>query len=346
MGVTITQAPGTPLTWGQSSFAWSAPYAGKPYDGFSPSVFTIEVGEGFSMAEGVGIDTTKPQSEIFALADSAPVFQIGLVASEAVNFAETLSDAVNFLIGIHEYLSVAESEGKDITQEVFMEAISVAGGNCVSGLGQAFIEALSVGETGDHVINFVQTFAESLNFVEANAKEIGLSAEELMAFRDVLMRNANAVLADLAIRDTPMTDSEFAALIAEARHVGYSRFQTLVPGDYQYQKAIVALIVDNPLTSGRAALSKATLTVDAPDISDRGSVTLPAERTWVPFNRTFNCPAGEIEVACSFRSGVQNATPHIAPGDIHKDGFWVSLVSNADSYTVVPGVITWQAIGY
>lgn len=154
------------------------------------------------------------------------------------------------------------------------------------------------------------------------------------------------VLSDLVIQDSAMTDAEFAAMVANPKPVGYGRFQRLIPGDYSYSKAIVGLFVQTPATGNRPALMTATLNVDAPDIVDRGSVTLTAVKTWVPFKRTFNCPVDKIEVACSFKSGAVNSTPQVLTADVHIDGFWVSLISNADNTTLAAGTITWQALGY
>ena len=84
-----------------------------------------------------------------------------------------------------------------------------------------------------------------------------VSAEEI-ALRDRLLRAAEAVIADLAFRATPLDEAGFAALVAESRPLGFSAYRDLVPGDYEYAKALVRLILEAPVTTAnRVALSVA-----------------------------------------------------------------------------------------
>ena len=114
-----------------------------------------------------------------------------------------------------------------------------------------------------------------------------------------------------------------------------------MPGDYEYAKALVRLILEAPVTTAnRVALSEVLLNIDVPDARDRGMVAVPIGGAVVPFNRTFNAAP---EIQATFKGGGTLAIPQI--GTITATGFHLTLV-NPDTQGSVAGNASWSAEGY
>jgi hypothetical protein len=167
-----------------------------------------------------------------------------------------------------------------------------------------------------------------------------LSLEQL-AILDRILRASGAVIADLAFRTTALDDEGFAALIAEARPLGFSAFRDLTPGDYEYANALIRLALIAPSTStSRIALTDARFIVDVPDIRDRGTVAVPIGGLTVAFSQPFNAPP---EVQATFKGGATIAVPQI--GTITTSGFQLTLINPATQSSVA-GNASWAAEGY
>ena len=202
-------------------------------------------------------------------------------------------------------------------------------------------QALAMAETYTDLIAFVFQIVEALGLAQHGSNTTSHVSAEEIALRDRLLRAAEAVIADLAFRATPLDEAGFAVLVAESRPLGFSAFRDLVPGDYEYAKALVRLILEAPVTTAnRVALSEVLLNIDVPDVRDRGMVAVPIGGAVVPFNRTFNAAP---EIQATFKGGGTLAIPQI--GTITATGFHLTLV-NPDTQGSVAGNASWSAEGY
>ncbi len=206
---------------------------------------------------------------------------------------------------------------------------------------QSSHRSLAFAETYTDLISFIAQIAEQIAITDAGNNAVTKLSLEQLAILDRILRASGSVIADLAFRNTALDDEGFAALIAEARPLGFSAFRDLTPGDYEYANALIRLALAAPSTSNsRIALTDARFIVDVPDIRDRGTVAVPIGGLTVAFSQPFNAPP---EVQATFKGGATIAVPQI--GTITTSGFQLTLINPATQSSVA-GNASWAAEGY
>jgi len=206
---------------------------------------------------------------------------------------------------------------------------------------QSSLRSLAFAETYTDLISFIAQIAEQIAITDAGNNAVTKLSLEQLAILDRILRASGSVIADLAFRNTALDDEGFAALIAEARPLGFSAFRDLTPGDYEYANALIRLALAAPSTSNsRIALTDARFIVDVPDIRDRGTVAVPIGGLTVAFSQPFNAPP---EVQATFKGGATIAVPQI--GTITTSGFQLTLINPATQSSVA-GNASWAAEGY
>ncbi len=206
---------------------------------------------------------------------------------------------------------------------------------------QSSLRGLAFAETYTDLIAFVAQIAEQIAIADSRGNITTKLSFEQLALLDRILRASGAVIADLAFRTTALDDEGFAALIVEARPLGFSAFRDLTPGDYEYAIALIRLALAAPSTStSRIALTDAKFIVDVPDIRDRGTVAVPIGGLTVAFSQPFNTPP---EVQATFKGGATIAVPQI--GTITTSGFQLTLINPATQSSVA-GNASWAAEGY
>lgn len=195
-------------------------------------------------------------------------------------------------------------------------------------------EAVLLAETLLKEVRYYREKTDSLRLKPEETKKLTKHLRDDIKIAEAYLRNANAVLSDLYYSNKPISFDEFRKLETP---VGFAPFRDFVIGDYSYQEAIFRMILQGPVTSGRPLATDWTLNVDVPDISDRGTCTIPAAGARVKFAKRFYA-APEVHVAV--RGGL-GATPEY---EVDVEGFTIKL-RKADG-TTVEGVISWQANGY
>ena len=130
---------------------------------------------------------------------------------------------------------------------------------------------------------------------------------------------------------------------------GYGSFADFNVGEYEYQKALVRILVSSNETNAAPVLYGVEHHVDIDDTDDRGIVTITdtTQTTKVYYNKHYyNAP----EVNVTIKGGSQS-TGVIIPVIEATDGlddsgryFTVSLYNS--SYTRVTGTIAWVSKGY
>lgn len=195
-------------------------------------------------------------------------------------------------------------------------------------------EAVLLAEKQLKEVRYYREKTDSLRLKPEETKKLTKHLRDDVKIAEAYLRNANAVLSDLYYSNKPISFEEFKKLETP---VGFAPFRDFIIGDYSYQEAIFRMILQGPVTSGRPLATDWTLNVDVPDISDRGTCTIPAAGARVKFAKRFYA-VPEVHVAV--RGGL-GATPEY---DVDVEGFTVVL-RKADG-TTVEGVISWQANGY
>ena len=117
---------------------------------------------------------------------------------------------------------------------------------------------------------------------------------------DSQLENANAVLSDITLFSGKMEEKMFLDRINTP--IGYGMFTDFYVGDYEYQKAILRLIVTTDSTDSVANLFNMVMNVDIPDTDDRGSVDIidTTAPTKVHFNVHYYHPP---EVSVTLKGG-------------------------------------------
>lgn len=148
------------------------------------------------------------------------------------------------------------------------------------------------------------------------------------------------VISDLQIKESDLTYDEFVDRMVYQGPAGYDDWRVLITGDKEYQKAAIMSVVR---TNGSSVpqLTQLELTVDVPDVFDRGTGTSSAAGVvTVPFNRPFYAPP---EVTASIKGGSTIGVINISNVTATGFDFDVRNTSNARIGSIT---ISWAARGY
>jgi hypothetical protein len=350
--VTITTTPGTAYVWANAAFSWDATEAGKAWQDASATSFLAEESDGLLLAPLEARLPLISDSESLGLAD-ADAFAATTSAAEVLSLAESKNPITitNEAWGTFEQdaavigQAIAESTAfsEQSTLNVHTPRNSTFNVGELRGVEaiQSSLRGLAFAETYTDLIAFLAQIAEQIGIADARGNVTTKLSFEQLALLDRILRASGAVIADLAFRTTALDDEGFAALIAEARPLGFSAFRDLTPGDYEYANALIRLALAAPSTSNsRIALTDAKFIVDVPDIRDRGTVAVPIGGLTVAFSQPFNAPP---EVQATFKGGATIAVPQI--GTITTSGFQLTLINPATQSSVA-GNASWAAEGY
>ena len=299
--------------------------------------FILKVVESFSVSENLsqGI-TPKTHVDFLGIRESQnnTLFKLithFLAANEQIT--KTATKPVNENMACTENYTKSFAVNK---QSIFGATDQIATRNLVQKS-----DTLALSETYTDLISFISQISEHLFIAYKNDHQSIQTLNDHMAFIVRILRASNAVLSDLAFKSTPLDLASFEQLVLDARPLGFGAFKDLTPGDYEYGRAIIKLVLEAPLTNAnRVALSDVKLNIDVPDIRDRGSLFVPVSGVFVTFNRSFNAPP---EVQATFKGGSIIAIPRI--GSISTTGFEISLV-RPDTQSLVAGNASWSAEGY
>jgi hypothetical protein len=176
---------------------------------------------------------------------------------------------------------------------------------------------------------------------DALRKAIRLTAQEALALAEQYRRHANGVISDMIVGSTEITEQDFAAIVEAGHPPGYTDFRDFIQGDYTYRRALFRAIL-NSRNSDRAFIDALRVTVDVPDIFDRGTaqITDPVAGASIDFSRSFRVAP---EVTMTHKGGTAVAIPRLL-GAVTTTGFTAVLENS--SGTRVTGSFTWIAQGY
>jgi hypothetical protein len=149
------------------------------------------------------------------------------------------------------------------------------------------------------------------------------------------------VISDMIVGSTEITEQDFAAIVEAGHPPGYTDFRDFIQGDYTYRRALFRAIL-NSRNSDRGYIDGLRVTVDVPDIFDRGTaqITDAVAGAVINFARSFRVPP---EVTMTHKGGTAVAIPRLL-GAVTTTGFTAVLENS--SGTRVAGSFTWIAQGY
>lgn len=169
---------------------------------------------------------------------------------------------------------------------------------------------------------------------------------EFLTLLDALLRACQGVIADVGVYHGGITLDDFKGLLKQPS--GYEPFIPYVVGDYEYEKALVRLLIKAGSAGSQPAIYDAVVNVDIDDTVDRGEVNIntTSEPIKVHFNKHYYT---KPEVSISLRSGNTadgTITPNITEIGQDDSGFYFMVELLKSNGTRTSGRITWTSVGY
>jgi hypothetical protein len=296
------------------------------------------ISESLPISEASHRAVTKNAYEAFGLGDDLDRLMTKRI-SEAIAFAETYSDLIAFLLRISEGLALSDMGAKQVNKH-FAENFTTTDGASRQTIKRV-AEAVALGEALGRTMAYRRNLSEGFAFSDALRKAMRLTAQEALALAEQYRRHANGVISDMIVASTEITEQDFTAIVQAGHPPGFTDFRDFIQGDYTYRRALFRAIL-NSQNSDRGFIDALRVTVDVPDIFDRGTAQITDASTGatIYFSRSFRVPP---EVTMTHKGGTAVAIPRLL-GAVTTTGFTAVLENS--SGTRVTGSFTWIAQGY
>ena len=184
--VNVSSSPGTKYSWASGSFTWGSATAGKNWSTAYPAVYALSVATDLSFAELVQKLGLKRSSETLAFAEK-PSRLVTISKFETLNFVETYTDLIAFVLRIVESLTFSEKYARSGIKAVF-EVFQVAEGLSRQ-LALRKYETLALAETYTDLIAYILRVSESFSLAEKPAKAMTKPQGESFCVSDALARS-------------------------------------------------------------------------------------------------------------------------------------------------------------
>lgn len=174
-----------------------------------------------------------------------------------------------------------------------------------------------------------------------NIKPKNMSREGFSIF-DEDERKGNTVIYDIEIDDVVSNEETFLEYHNHKTPLNYSNVRPLIPGEYEYQNAIVGVQLKITPVQGRFGLIGSKLVIDVEDTVEKGRTKLTASSpTTVRLSKKFyNTPRVLTSLVESDGYGI------IEVSYVDKEKFIVGLKSLTNNTEYVSGTIDWLVDGY
>lgn len=307
---------GNSPVWADASFDWKSETASKfwyeLYPHFIKAVTTLK-------KDNIKIQDKKMHDIYTKLKDA---FVITDSYSDFIDFMRLITEAVSLTDNIIRLATNVNIESVNIDEKK------------ISDISFNLYDSFSMDDLYKDIIQFKRLYEEYVSLADKISKDLNIKREDAINILELYLRHANAVISDILLDSGDMTLEQFLANTSAP--LGYDKFIDFIPGEYEYQKALIQLILETVSTNTTVPqVTDWVYNVDIPDTIDRGNVNLTANvPVTVPFNRKYyHIP----EVNVTLRSGTNiSALPQIT--NITETNFTVVMNDN--------GTISWTAVGY
>lgn len=184
--VNVSSSPGANYSWTSGKFAWSSATAGKNWSTAYPAIYALSVATDLSFAELVQKLGIKRSSESLTFSEK-PSRTVALNKFETLNFVETYTDLIAFVLRFVESLTFSEKYARTGTKAVF-EVFQVGEGLARQLVWRKY-ETLALAETYTDLIAFILRVSESFSLAEKPAKGITKAQAESFKLSDTLARS-------------------------------------------------------------------------------------------------------------------------------------------------------------
>jgi hypothetical protein len=298
---------------------------------------TLQSSESLPLSDVPSRKVTKVAAESFSHSDQLTRRFCKEVA-EAISLAETYADLIAYIIRISESLNLTETAAKQ-TVKSLLESFGTID-SAARKLVKRVIEAMAVAEAYGRTVAYRKSLNEGLSVSEAIKRASCLNVKEALALTEQYRRHANGVISDMIISTLAITEDDFKNIVESGHPPGYTNFRDFIQGDYTYQQALFRAILKSS-NADRGYIDALRLTVDVPDIFDRGvaEVTNAAAGVAVQFSRTFRFTP---QVTITHKGGTTTAIPRLL-GSPSTIGFTAVLEDQTGAR--VTGSFSWLAQG-
>jgi len=300
--------------------------------------YTIRFVESISFGEKISNANIKAIMESFQISEGL-MRSVILKKFETISIAETYTDLIAYILRVAESLSFGEVAAK-VNTKPFSESFATSDAISKRQI-KSISEAVSFAEAFGRTIAYKLALAEGFSFAEGLKRAQTLKLSEAFSLAEQYRRHANGVVSDILIASTEITEQDFLDIFEAGHPPGYTSFRDFIQGDYTYQRALFRAILTSS-NADRGYIDGLRVTVDVPDIFDRGTASISNAATGVSvsFARLFRVSP---EVTMTFKGGTSVAVPRIL-GSVSTTGFTAVLENTSGNR--VTGLISWVAQGY
>ena len=310
----------------------------------SKTSFSREFAESVVMRDGVSIAVDKALVERMYM-DEHACSSVVKNLTETFCMAEDLAMQTAFKRVFVESLQLQDCCYVDFDKCV-VERMGLAE-NKQLGVTKSLSEALRLVDGFGRSVRYVREFMEKLCVDDQLTKKYGLNVKEALQVSTSLIRNCNAVLSNILLTGEELTEEKFLERVNTAP--GYNAFQDFSVGEYEFQRALVRIIISNAQTQSEPLIYDVAHHVDIDDVVDGGveTITDVSAPTKVRYKKFYyNHP----EVSVILKGG-NTGQGIVVPRLIRTDGldgygryFEVELLSSSNNR--VAGTISWTSRGY
>lgn len=207
-------------------------------------------------------------------------------------------------------------------------------------------EVVGMADRQTHHARTFRTFDEKANVGEHMRRDLGGGYREVVAVDDRFLRALKGIVEEVTLKKGGMTAEDFQQLVNQP--TGYERFIPYIVGEYEYQKALVRLVVTPGSLGAEPAVYNVVVHVDIDDTMDRGTtvITDTSAATTVHFSKHYYT---RPEVTVTLRGGSTAdgiITPNVTEIGKDDDGYYFKVELLKSDGTRARGTITWQSVGY
>lgn len=303
--------------------------------------FKLSFGENVAVAETPQKLLTRGFSETFGVGERKVLRNTRKVPIEPLDVADELSRTAKFTVDFKEAASLTDSSSRKL-KKWFFEDINPEEVTPQKLIALAKAESAAIADEHKRTVLFRRDFAENAAVSDEVTKVMELLKQDNAALYDAFLEACGGVISNIAIAEGDISLNEFNEATQTAP--GYTPFMDFKVGEYEYQDALVRIVINAIAAQTKPSVSNVIMHVDIPDTQDRGTanITDTSAPTRINFTKLFYIVP---EVNVNLRGGNTGdgvVTPYITSMD--KTGFEVQLVN--DNGQLVTGLITWQATGY
>lgn len=276
--------------------------------------------------------------------DDGWAVSLGQMTAEQLGILDASLRAVAFKRTWSESASLGDDEDNHVTAGKF-ETIR-ASDRRAADVYQPTAEQIGTAERQYHRAQTFRTFMEKASLYEHMRRDLGGGYSEAVAVDDRFLRALNGIIEELAVKQGSMTAEEFETLVNQP--TGYEPFIPYIVGEYEYQKALVRLVVKPGSLGAEPAVYNVVVHVDIDDTVDRGTtvITDTSAPTTVHFSKHYYT---KPEVTVTLHGGNTSdgvITPNVVEIDKDADGYYFKVELLKQDGTRAAGSITWQSVGY